>query len=373
MLFSLRSVQTKGFYFILSMCLLLTLTVQTAKAQMNEKLSFSGDFRSRIELDRSSDNSDGTTRDDRDRMRIRARFGLTYTFSERVSFGMRLRTGNPESAQSPHLTLGDEMSPLPIQLDKAFAQVRFSGGSAWFGKNSNPFWHQNEMFWDDDVTMEGLSGTYNIGDQLDIRAGYFILDSPNSNTFSDQASMLGGQLVYSSGPITGAVGVEKVRENSSVDDLKLGDLDYLFLKASLFGTFSIGKQDARLGVDVSSNMETYDDALFNHDQTLGYVLSARIGKSSSAGDWQFEYFYAHIEKYAVIGAFAQDDWLRWGSATTTRSSNFAGHEGRVVYTLGPKQNLMARLFTVEGIAKEKASSMTLETGTRFRIDWNIGF
>ncbi len=46
-------------------------------------------------------------------------------------------------------------------------------------------------------------------------------------------------------------------------------------------------------------------------------------------EYQVSYTYAHIEDYAVVAFFAQDDWHRWGSAGETRSSNFAGHEVRL--------------------------------------------
>jgi len=38
--------------------------------------------------------------------------------------------------------------------------------------------------------------------------------------------------------------------------------------------------------------------------------------------FQLSYYYAHIEKYAVIDYLAQDDWVRWENSNMTRSSNF---------------------------------------------------
>ena len=353
---------------VLAFCLMLALP-----AQSQENFSFFGDFRGRVELDRSSDKSDGTIRDDRDRMRVRGRFGFNYTRSERVAFGMRVRTGDPASVQSPHVTLGDGFSHKPLQIDKLFARVGFEGGSAWFGKNSNPFWHQNEMFWDDDVTLEGLSASYDINDFLEARVGYFILDTPSSNGFSDQSRMMSGQFVFSEGRFSGALGVRVFEQNPDQVDAGLQDMDYTLVTGSVYGSFEAGRNPVRVGIDISSNLEDYDSVMQNHDQTLAWVGSVRFGPSSEAGDWQLRYYYAHIEKYAVVGRFAQDDWVRWGSATSTRSSNFAGHEIRAVYTLGVNQNLVARFYMVDGLEKEATNAVSLESGTRIRLDWNISF
>ena len=353
---------------ILALCLIVA-----APARSQDKLSFYGDFRGRVELDRASDKSDATTRDDRDRMRVRARFGLNYKHSERVSLGMRIRTGNPASIQSPHITLGDGFSTMPVALDRIFARVAFDGGSVWFGKNSNPFWHQNEMFWDDDVMLEGTAASYQFHDNVEARVGYFVLDTPTSNGFADQSKMFGGQLVASQGVITAAVGIRSIQENPDVADARLADMDYTLVTGSLYADIELNDQPVRAGLDLISNLEDYDESIHNHDQTSGLVGSIRYGSTSNAGDWQFRYYFSYIEKYAVVGAFAQDDWVRWGSATSTRSSNFWGHELRAVYVPGAGQNLVLRVYIVEGLELENAGSTALETGTRVRLDWNISF
>lgn len=65
-------------------------------------------------------------------------------------------------------------------------------------------------------------------------------------------------------------------------------------------------------------------------------------------------------------SFAQDDWVRWGSATQTRGSNLKGHELRFGYGLAKDLNLLARLYLVESIT-------TVEDGKRFRIDLNYSY
>ena len=51
----------------------------------------------------------------------------------------------------------------------------------------------------------------------------------------------------------------------------------------------------------------------------------------------------------IVPFLAQDDWVRWGSATQTDGSDAAGHEFRASYMVTPRLNLVARLFVVEAI------------------------
>jgi hypothetical protein len=75
----------------------------------------------------------------------------------------------------------------------------------------------------------------------------------------------------------------------------------------------------------------------------------------------------------VVARLAHDDWLRWGSGTDTRSSNFEGHEFRFAYAFGPSLNVMLRVYSVKGIELESATAVELEDGNRARLDLNIAF
>ncbi len=66
-----------------------------------------GDFRARLEADWDSQTANGIPRDDRTRIRVRARAGLEYAPDERFTFGLRLRSGSDDSHQSPHITVVD--------------------------------------------------------------------------------------------------------------------------------------------------------------------------------------------------------------------------------------------------------------------------
>ena len=74
-----------------------------------------------------------------------------------------VRTGNPLSQQSPHLTFAasdDLHDDFAVQADRYFVQYKEGPLTAWGGRNTTPFWQQNEMWWDEDVTPTGAAASY---------------------------------------------------------------------------------------------------------------------------------------------------------------------------------------------------------------------
>jgi len=346
------------------------------------KLKFFGDLRLRAEADWDSLQSDGTERLDRDRLRVRARIGFIYAYDEHISFGARLRTGNPVDQQSPHVTLGDEFESKAVNFDRAFIQGTWGHAWAWGGKNASPFWMQNELFWDDDVNPEGVAGglVFKVGKsamRLKPTAGYFIMEgSGSSNRFSEKSNVAAAQLAVESTlkrvDLSGAAGFYTFNDNMATTDIALADMDYAIWVAGARAIFKTSKPWS-IGVDYMRNVENYAPTLFNEDQDTGYVFQVNLGQLKQRKDWLVGYYYAHIEKFAVVARLAQDDWLRWGSGTDTTSSNFEGHEFRLAYAFGPSWNVMLRVYAVEGIELESPTAVALQDGKRARLDLNIAF
>lgn len=352
------------------------------------KLSVYGDFRGRLEADWDSLRSDGSQRDDRNRLRVRFRVGLEYKANENISFGFRVRSGSDDSQQSPHITVVDfddnNTGDAHFNLDKWYFKYSTGKVSAWLGRNSLPFWKADELMLDDDVTLAGLGFTYN-GKRVTFNAGYF----------SNPAGMKN---------FTGNTGVAQVVWNTAVGDTKLvfaggvlaidadpnnsnngllldnnGARDYTIWIGNVQASLTAMNRPLKLNLDLLHNSENYSasdpDAFsaFHRDETDGFVVSARLGDAGDRGHWMFGYYYSHIETLALNNSLAQDDWVRWGNATQTRASNFKGSEFRAVVGLGNKMNVVARLYVVEGIKLRSATSLDKEDGNRFRLDFNWKF
>ena len=135
-------------------------------------------------------------------------------------------------------------------------------------------------------------------------------------------------------------------------------------------TLPIQERKWRLGFDYSHNNEEYDieDGVSpsENNEKEAIVLSIIYGDTSKPRNWLLGYYYANIEQFAVNNSFSQDDWMRWGTATQTRSSNFDGHEFRVANKLSTSLTAVARLYLVESLT-------SVEDGKRFRIDFDWRF
>jgi Putative porin len=365
-----------------ALCLLPASGLAAEAAKPASPLTLSGDLRLRYEWDWDSQNGAGVARTDRDRARYRARANLGYKLSQEWTFGARVRTGNRNSQQSPHLTFSasdDITDDFEGALDRYFLQFKQGSLTAWGGRNVTPFWQQNEMFWDEDVTPTGVAASHETKLEqgtLTTTAGAFYL--PDGMTDLN-GTLVGGQVKYSR-PVApaqltlaaglysydGKRGAANLRNRNGVRGYLLGILSAQWSTPVATGrTFTVG-------ADLIKNFENYSttDALpfvaRHADETAGYVLSLLYGSLKNPHDWQVGWFYAHVETLAVNASYAQDDWARFGSATQADVTDFKGHELRATYVITKNLNAQLRFFAVEAIT-------SIQDGKRCRIDLNWKF
>jgi len=343
------------------------------------------DFRFRFEQDWDSQTSSGTERLDRARARIRARVGIKIMPNDMFEFEARLRSGNRNSQQSPHVTVADFSNNSTGTKDAIFDKWYFKFKNnelwAWGGRNGLPIWKQNELLWDDDATVIGGAGglkNYKFGPGIiSVNGGYVLLPD---GMIENHGKMGFGQLVYSTslgdvgliaaGGLLGMQGEDTPPSNLLSGN---GSRDYTLWVGNLQANTKISDNPLSLGFDVLYNSEDYStsdlvgtQAGTTDDDTEGFVFQLRLGKQIEQGDWLAGYSYADIETLAVNASYAQDDWMRWGSATQTRASDFSGHEFRIAYVLPWKWKVLARIYSIE-------SNNNAEDGNRFRIDFNRNF
>lgn len=354
----------------------------TEPTKPKSDLTISGDVRLRYEWDWDSQNAAGVARTDRDRARVRARLNAGYKLSSEWSLGARARTGNRLSQQSPHLTFSandDLTDDFAVQLDRYFVQFKQGPLTVWGGRNSTPFWQQNEMFWDEDVTPTGIAGAYETKleqGSLTTTAGVFRLPD---GAMDLNGTLIGGQLKYSRpvkpAQFTLAAGLYSFDGKRGAANLRNRN----GVRGYLVGVLSVqwstplgGGLPLTLGADLIKNFEDYSAtdaspfAATQADETAGYVFSALLGQLKNPRDWQVGYYYAHIETFAVNASYSQDDWARFGSATQSDLTDFKGHEFRATYVITKTLNLGARFFLVDAIT-------SIQDGKRLRIDLNWKF
>lgn len=344
-------------------------------------LIFYGDLRLRSEDDFDSHTTASLIRPARNRGRIRLRGGFDRHFSEAWSAGFRLRTGNTGSQQSPLLTFAgdDGVRDAPaVVADRYFVQFADRGFTAWAGRNATPFWHQNELFWDDDVTPTGLAVTYRaaaLKGSITATAGAFYL--PDGG-YRLNGKMLAGQVVYmmkrKNAHFTFASGLHYLNGRKGAIYLRDGNgaRNYAIGVESVQWTLFTDRVPVTFGADLFHNFFDYNTAeaapfpATANNQNLGYALSLQGGQLKKRNDWLLGFTYAHIERFALNASYAQDDWVRFGTGIQTAASDFKGVELRSGYGCSGNLSLQARLYLVHAIA-------TAQDGRRFRMDLNWKF
>lgn len=335
------------------------------------------DLRLRYELDWNSENTSGAERVSRNRGRVRARAGFDYRLGEGWSVGTRLRTGSTASQQSLALTFAgdDGVRDKPsVVADRYFVQFQKGGLTVWGGRNTSPFWQQNELFWDENVSPTGLAVTYQTraGKGTAAAIGGVLLLPDGGYGLSPL--MTAGQFKYSvpvgSSRLTIASGLHYLQGRAGARYLpdRNGARDYLVGVNSAQWSIPM-RTPLTLGADLFHNFVKYDAAgaapfpVTDRNETLGFVLAAQCGQLKARGNFLLGYYYARIELFSVNASYAEDDWIRFGNGAQTQASDFKGHEIRLGYALSRKVNLVARLYLVQTIT-------TPQDGNRFRLDWN---
>ncbi len=350
-----------------------------------DKLVLYGDARVRAETDWNSQDPNGVARDDRTRLRARLRVGFRFDPNEHWQVEARVRSGQEGSHQSPHITLVDlddnDTGDASFDFDRWYLRGRAGGFEAWAGRNNLPFWKQDELLLDDDVTMIGIVAQWS-GDAgpgtLSIVGGVF---SPPVGMKVTTGSAVGAQVAWQP-ELAGvrwvfAGNIHDFDSNSDDPDAAgllegNGSRDYRLLSASVQARFTAGSRPLVLGGDVLHNIEDYADddpdpfTAENFDQVDGYVALATWGSLDERGAWLVGWYHARIQTFAVHNSYAQDDWVRWGTSTQARASNMKGDELRFGWAFDPKMNLLARFFIAEAIT-------TVEDGMRLRVDFNYEF
>ncbi len=139
---------------------------------------------------------------DRQRIRLRARFGADLNLGEGFTSGVRVATGQDNSPTStnqsmglPYNGQGGNFSKYAIWLDRAFIKYEYGGQptknlALTVGRFDNPFFTTSQIVWDDDLGFDGvaLQGKYEVvrGFTPFVAGGLFPVYNTDFNFSSNQ-------------------------------------------------------------------------------------------------------------------------------------------------------------------------------------------
>jgi len=286
------------------------------------KVKISGDFRLRAEMDERTKFNNGAN-EDRNRLRYRARFGISFKVNNNWSAKFRLAT-NTSSINSPHVTFGDDPD---IDYDQAY--LSYSSGDMKIGAGKQPlnYWNSSEMVWDKDFNPDAISYAQKFGD-IKINAAHIIINEGSWGNGDDTIEML--QAVYSKDKLTIAAGYFNNNNNSAAKAVTIFTAQY---KAS----------DWRAVIELADS-----DA---NTEGQAYALQFRKGLSDDKG---VRIYYMYVEAQATPGdgKYGQDDFP---DQNGTGLSNFKGFRLQYDQKIDKHTAMDIRLYTMEAIDAAFAS------------------
>ena len=289
---------------------------QILAAAAEPPVRFSGDLRYRHE---SIDEADV---DERNRHRIRARFGVAADVGDDVRVGLTLATGGDDPV-SANQTLDGGFDRKSIGVDRAFfswqatPQVSVIGG-----KMANPFFRpgSHHLIYDGDLNPEGLALRFAGGNWFANYAGLWV----EERAAADDSLLLGGQFGYRRSldngmRLTAGAGyydyLQTEGQTPFYDGSPNGNRvdvagNYLndFNEAQVFAELSLkpGERAVTVFADYVTNTEA-DEA------NRGFAVGASLGEVSRPGTWRLAYAYQDLEADAVIATFTDSDWAGGGT------------------------------------------------------------
>ena len=357
--------------------------------------SFSGDARVRIEPFHGGGNPVSTTQA-RNRYRIRLRFNATAKFSDQISGGFSLGSGDTNDPISTNQTLGAGFTRKPFFIDRAF--VRYDPKwarplSFTAGKQAYP-WYRTELTFDSDLNPEGLSEslTWSFKNSPLSRISLVAFQGPvveissgkdtfvyvgqlqanfNLGSFVKFGSYIGYYNFQNADPLRAAraAGTVGGSSNSNAASTTGTQFDSKFGLFNAIGRLDFKTPSARWPVAVTFdyvrntracdnlvNIPLANQTACNSRDNQGYWAEIQFGRASEAGDVNVGYTYIHIEREATIDAFNFSD-LRTPTSVLNHRMNFnyqayrnvslgfTGLFGRplVTATAGTKENMLKRL------------------------------
>jgi DNA-binding MarR family transcriptional regulator len=101
------------------------------------------------------------SQDSFNRLRVRARLGVTASLTEQVSGQLRLTTGDTTNRTSTNQTLGQSFNKYQLVLDQAYLSIKPYKDllTVNAGRMPNPF-YGSDLLWADDLGFEGVAASF---------------------------------------------------------------------------------------------------------------------------------------------------------------------------------------------------------------------
>lgn len=302
--------------------------------------------------------NEGNVAPTRERLRVRARFGVNVQVSDSIDAGIRVATGNTGDPVTTNQTLGTYDGRYDVVFDRLWLRARLgehveiSGG-----RIANPF-TTTELFWHPELGFEGIAGTgrWSLGGGVEpfVTLGAFPLDEFSFTR--DDKWLLGGQLgtrwamrdttnlrlsvgYYSYLNVTGRLNPTDlstydytapayVQKGNTLFNIRTSSTDPNAALYALAGEYQLLNVGAALDIGgfgdnhvilsgdwvLNTGWDREEVALrsgqeITSEEDTGYLLKIAYGAAAPAlkHDWQVFSTYKYLEADAAIDAFTETE------------------------------------------------------------------
>ena len=333
----------------------------------------------------------------RNRERLRARLGVRVAFSDELSATIRGASGDPNNPISPNEDLGGNFTRKHFNLDWAYLTfapgasfgIRPGAASITLGKFPNPIFRVGEMVFDEDLSPEGASETFQLLDKpmgaLDQVKVHGLQWTFTEISNKEDGWMFGGQvnptLHFGNVQLEAGVGqfwwlnsdliAQALTTNKSLTNTNLLDKD---AKGTTTGYLSgFNQSSATIAATIphvilNQPLRLFGDYIYNWqaatDDVHGWQAGVRLGQPKVRGDWSIYGLYEHIGQEAAISAFTYSDF---GSGGTNLEGPVVGAEYQL---LNPLTVSVRNHFTN---FINRPAGMTNPTLSRLQLDALVKF
>lgn len=307
----------------------------SAKVKGLGNFTFSGDVRLRYEPFFG-----GTLSQDRHRERVRLRFNAIAKFSDELTGGLTVASGDELDPISTNQTLTGFFQRKPIAIDRAFLQynphwlkpLTLTGGKFAYT------WYRTELTFDNDLNPEGFSQalSFDFSNPVFKKITLVAFQLPFRETGSfDDSFLHGGQVQgywkltdrvkaatyvafynwHRADPVRGAQVAGTLTGSSNTNTVAPGNtFASKFALLDLIGRLDVDTGKPRWPLLLQLNFVQNTRACANffvvtcnpHDRQ-GWWAEAQVGQTKEKGDLNFGYTFIRLEREAVLAAFNFSD------------------------------------------------------------------
>ncbi len=348
------------------------------------KVAITGDMRYRYEYISDDTLSGGVRTADRYRDRIRARLAVTAKPTDTLTVGIGMTTTENQDPRSGNQSLTGVFSKKPFDLDLAYFDWKFASWANLIGgKMKQPFVKPGQsLFWDNDITPEGLAVNFQSGMFFGTAYNYWITEISGPENTRTADTMLHGAQFGARMPIGGAsnlmleahyydlsaaVGRSPFYNNNANNNttVNVGTtpvlvFDYEVIELGAEFNTLLGTLPFTVWADVAENQDP-------SDQNRAWAAGFLFGKASNNRTWEAGVAYQKIEKDALFAQLIDSDF----------AGGFSDNEGfvfRGAYTPVKNWTLNATYFlNKRNVEVANSAGQTDVDYDRLQLDFNVKF